>query len=388
MKTDIRHPKPMNNATPELRTSVFGNRDFFRAPDFGFRIYRLVCVAVLFLLAAIPATSVSADLDDEQILKLLASEQPRDQAIRRGLEYLKTQQEPNGSVGKRYRPALTSLSIIAFLAAGHTFDDPGHGQWLASSLNYVLTMQDSHGYFGGRDNGQMYGHGIATLMLAESLGMTRDSVLEERIQRALQRAVQVSITAALIEKNMPHAGGWHYSPDARESDLSLSGWQLMSLHAAQQVGITVPESVITNAVNYARRLTSAEGKVGYRKQDEDHPALRGLGLICLALGDDPDSPEIRSIAQRMQADPIQWRGKWFFYRAYYDAVGLSRAAPRLWESYGPRLERMLVDNQMPDGSWPSPPDNQELAEVGPVYTTCMAVLALAVQRHVLPAYQR
>ena len=42
-------------------------------------------------------------------------------------------------------------------------------------------------------------------------------------------------------------GGWRYTPDATDSDLSLSGWQLMSLHAAQQVGVEVPSGVIDGA---------------------------------------------------------------------------------------------------------------------------------------------
>jgi hypothetical protein len=128
--------------------------------------------------------------------------------------------------------------------------------------------------------------------------------------------------------------------------------------------------------------------VGYRNRDEDHPALRGLGLLSLAIGNQLDAPEVGAIGEKIQSDPFQWEGRWVFYRAYYDAVGLNRALPKVWEKYGPRMEKIFIDHQNADGSWEGPPQNNEYTEGGPVYVTSMAVLALTVNRHVLPAYQR
>jgi len=68
------------------------------------------------------------------------------------------------------------------------------------------------------------------------------------------------------------------------------------------------------------------------------------------------------------------------------AVGLARATPEIWAGYAPRLEDVLLRHQQEDGSWDSP--GPESGKAGQAYTTSMAVLALAVQRHVLPAYQR
>ena len=63
------------------------------------------------------------------------------------------------------------------------------------------------------------------------------------------------------------------------------------------------------------------------------------------------------------------------------------AHPELWQQYAPRLTKVLVDHQKKDGSWGSPPGDNESGN-GAVYTTSMSILALAVDRHVLPAYQR
>lgn len=345
----------------------------------------------LFLLIGswIAMTSVAStsELTDAEVIKILTTEQPRDRAIRRGLEFIRSEQRPTGAVGDRTPTALSSMAVMAHLAAGTTPDDQEQGAWMQRSLRFVLAQQDGNGYFGQQDGSRMYGHGITALMLAEALGMTHDEDLEERLRSSLERAIAVTINAARVQKSEQHRGGWRYQPNEGSSDLSLSGWQLMSLHATQQVGITVPEEVIKGAVDYAKRLTTEDGKVGYESRGQDHPALRGLALLSLMVGGQHEAPEVQRVIGRIQGDPITWQGNWFFYRAYYDAVGMARAAPEQWESYGERLEKMLVEHQNQDGSWSAPSGGNE-NDHGKVYTTSMAVLALTVNRHVLPAYQR
>ena len=112
-----------------------------------------------------------------------------------------------------------------------------------------------------------------------------------------------------------------------------------------------------------------------------------MALISLVIGHQADDPEIGKVVARIHADPITWQGQWFFYRLYYDAVGMARAAPDQWEAYGAKLEKMMVEHQNQNGSWPTPPGGNE-RDQGPVYCTSMALLALTVNRHVLPAYQR
>lgn len=343
-------------------------------------------VLVLGLGFLLPLAPAAAELSDQQVLEILSQEQPRDRAIRRGLAWLRTAQRPTGAVGDQHPVALSAMAIMAHLSAGITFADPEHGAWLGKSLRYVLDQQNREGYFGQKDNSRMYGHGVITLMLAEALGMIRDEELEEQVRTALERAVAVTVNAAKIQKSPDHAGGWRYEPNSNDSDLSLSGWQLMSLHAAQQVGITVPEEVIRDACAYARRNTSEDGRVGYQGR-QDSRALRGLGMLCFAIGGHEDDPLVTAIGERIRREPLQWNGQWFFYQVYYDAIGMSRARPDLWASYAPALVDLLVQHQQEDGSWPSPPGNNEGGH-GHVYMTAMAVLALAVDRHVLPAYQR
>ncbi len=343
----------------------------------------LLCLIILF--ASLPLRA--AEPSDQEVLKILTTEQPRDRAVKKGLEYLRNQQKPDGSTSDRYPMALTAMSVMAHFAAGYPPADRQYGPWLRKSINYVLSKQNADGYFGEADGSRMYGHGLATLMLAEALGMPRDDEMDELIRKALKKAAQVTINAALVKKSAKDAGGWRYTPDATDSDLSLSGWQLMGLHATQQVGIPVPENVIAGAVEYTKKMINPEGKVGYTDPNDEHPALRGLALLALAIGHQEKIPAVRKIADRIWADPIAWKGPHFYYRAYYDAVGISRALPDEWEKYLPKYEAVLLPHQLEDGSFDASVDD-EARGAGPTYTTSMAVMALAVQRHVLPAYQR
>ncbi len=346
----------------------------------------LVCL-IAGLVAWSAGTRVDAgELTDQQVLERLTKDHPRDRAIRKALAWLRTQQEEDGSVGAKHPTAMTSLAVMAHLSAGIMFDDPEHGTWLRKSLAYVLQQQEADGYFGKADNSRMYGHGMTTLMLAEAFDMARDEALEERIRRALASAVGLTVRAAQVKKDAKSAGGWRYQPTSKDADMSLSGWQLMSLHAAHQVGMTVPEEVIQRAVAYADRCTTKDGHVGYQPGKKS-AALRGLGMLCFVIGGQEKAEVIDRIAGRIQQNPIRWQGQWFFYRVYYDAMGMSRARAEAWAAYSPVLEKVLLEHQKADGTWPTPPGNNEGGH-GTVYTTCMALLALTVERHVLPAYQR
>jgi hypothetical protein len=276
---------------------------------------------------------------------------------------------------------------MAHLATGITPEDAAHGPWLRSTLDGILSRQDRTGYFGAADNSRMYGHGIATLLCAEALGACRDPELDERLRTALEKAIAVTVNAARVEKNELNRGGWRYTPFAGDSDLSLSGWQLLSLVAARKAGITVPDQVVADAVAYARRMISAEGKVGYQQVGDDRPALRGLALFALTVDPrDEDRATIARIAARIQADPPAWNGEWPLYRAHYDALGLGAAHPETWSQVGAQWLALLLKQQGTDGSWP-PGSGQERGH-GPVYGTAMAILALAVDRQVLPAFAR
>ncbi|MBN2711624.1 MAG: terpene cyclase/mutase family protein [Planctomycetes bacterium] len=342
----------------------------------------------LFALAVAAAdVSETVQVNDKDKVREQERERDRRKATDKALAWMMSQQNEDGSFGDKFKLVNTSLALMSSLAAGVTYTDATRGEALRKSLNYVLSIQNTSGYFGHSDESKMYGHGITALMLAESLGMIGDDELEENARSALEKALALTVKAARVKKSDVNAGGWRYLPDSNDSDMSLSGWQLLSLHAAQQIGIDVPQDVIDAAYKYVRSKISDKGGVGYNSVNSPSSNLRGLGMLCLYLVGKGADDLIDKIGNNILADRIQWSGERFFYRAYYDAVGMSRAKPEMWEQYSAHFQKVLVSHQDKDGSWSSPPSNRE-ADYGKVFVTSMAILALTVEDGLLPAYQR
>lgn len=318
---------------------------------------------------------------------LAAGEAPRSVplAIERGLSWLRGQQQGDGGLSGRNRTAVTALAALAHLSAGVTPDLPEHGGSVRRMLGFLLAQPDDKGYL-GKDGSRMYGHAIACLAMADAIGTTRDDDLDERLRTALARALAVTVAAARVAKPEDQRGGWRYSPDEASSDVSVSGWQLMSLHAAQRIGLPVPEDVVAGALAYLRSRIDDEGRIGYVARGEDRQALRGLALIALSLQPGPRAPLRDRVLARMRDEPPAWTGPWFFYRAYYDATALARTEPAFWASYRERVHGVLLANQAADGSWPAPPGDNE-RDNGAAYAAALAVMALTVDLRLLPAHQ-
>jgi hypothetical protein len=337
---------------------------------------------------AADAVSISAE-DEAAIIKKLQEQGPRDKALQKAATYLYSQQQKDGSFGVQYKTAMTGLSIMALMAIGHTPDHPDHGPALRRGLNYVLSQMRDDGYMGHSDNSRMYGHGICTLMLTEAAGMTRDDILERRLIEACKRAVKLIINAQAIKKPAGHQGGWRYEPNSGDSDLSLTGWQTMALRSAKNIGLDVPAASIEAAVAFIRANSHPDGGFAYQGQ-ADHPVLRGIGLLALPVCGVYDAPELAKSTAKMLADPPKWQGPWFYYRAYYSAVGMYQMGDAAWNRFYPVMDEILIPHQSADGSWPDPPGNNELSGHAPtpIYSTSLAMLALAVHHHLLPIYQR
>ena len=107
-----------------------------------------------------------------------------DAAIKKALEYLKAHQQRDGAwVSGSFGPAtsVTSLGVMAFLAAGHVPGEPGpYRESIEKGIRYVLAHQQPDGLLVAPSNGRpMYCHGISTLLLAEVAGMTPDRELSK-----------------------------------------------------------------------------------------------------------------------------------------------------------------------------------------------------------------
>jgi squalene cyclase len=157
--------------------------------DFGLAA-RWACPAALVLAGPGPGPAPAQDLPAD--VATAPAHPQADAAVHRALEHLKAAQKPDGaweSGGFGKATSITSLAVMAYLAAGHVPGEPGpYRETIERGIRYVLSSQKPNGMLvSGASHGPMYCHGISTLMLAEVVGMTPDPELAARAREALAR---------------------------------------------------------------------------------------------------------------------------------------------------------------------------------------------------------
>ena len=308
-----------------------------------------------------------------------------DLAVQRGLEYLAKKQNGDGSFDAgENKVAVTGLSLMAFLACGHVPDAGRYGLVVRGAVDFLLAQATAEGYFGKSHGKGMYDHGIVTLALAEAMGVEVDPARRQKIHAQLAKAVKVILDAQAVAKPDPHGGGWRYTPQAADSDLSLSGWNALALRASQDVGVDVPKEAVQKAVGYVLRCYHA-GEKGFSYQPGGGPQVgpTGIGVLSLYLLDGSERPEAGEGAKWLAAHPVNDGTPFRYYAMYYAAQAAHQAGGATWAAVSKAVFENLIASQGKDGAWPRSPQEPE----GP-YSTAMAVLTLSVPYRLLPAYQR
>jgi len=318
------------------------------------------------------------------------AEQKRvDAAMVRALKYLASQQQPNGSWrAGRYgeSTATTSLAVMAFLSAGHVPGEGPYGDRLNRAVDWVLAQQQPNGIIvARRSHGPFYSHGISTLMLAEVVGMLEAS-RSKRCRQVLENAVHLILKAQSIAKSKQHAGGWRYRETDTQSDLSVTGWQLLALRAAKDVGCDVPAESIDRAVAYVRRCRRGRQGFAYMPGGRSSPTLTGVGILSLEVCGKHKSRDVLTGAAALLRRPLRQRDHYFYYGVYYCSVGTFKVGGRYWKKTRAGLNAILLPAQQTDGSWTATDGGERVA--GSIYSTSMTILALAVEYRYLPIYQR
>jgi len=307
-----------------------------------------------------------------------------DPVIAKGLDFLMQNQNPDGSVhGGGPALAVTALTLMAFLASGHTPDSGKYGLVVRNATDYLIKQAREDGYWGAIDGSRMYGQGIVTLALAEVAGVEPDPVRRNKIRTEVAKSVQLIMKAQDVAKPAGHQGGWRYEPSAGDSDLSLSGWNALALRASQNLGMPVPKESVARAVQFVASCNAKDSGFGYQPGGGGiNPGMTGVGILNLCLLDEPENPLIANAAKYMVANPINGGMQYKYYYLYYTTQAAFQVGSDTWAATWKVTIKELLDTQQPDGGWP--PSN----EPGRVYATAMSVLTLSVPYRLLPIYQR
>jgi hypothetical protein len=309
-----------------------------------------------------------------------------DPAIGKGLAYLQRVQKQDGSFEGSYGDStgIPALVGMAFLSKGHLPTEGPHTTLLNRCIDFILANQKPDGVFdrGNAGQGPMYAHNISTLFLSEASGMV-DPERQQRISKALPKALALILRAQAVEKNERDQGGWRYHPGSRDSDTSCSGWALMALRSAKLNGAAIPDKAIADAVKYLHRHQNKDvGCFGYSGTEKHALSLTGMGLLCLELCGEHGTERTRLAADWVLRHFRDLPGSQFeFYGNYYNAQGMFQMGGRHWQEYADWMYATYLPQQSADGSWTS-------REAGPTYGTALMVLAFTVPWRQLPIYQR
>ncbi len=378
----------MNLLSPKSSKKKTGKNRHARSVDSGrrralqrrLRAFSALLLAVGFF-AAPPARAATGT--DSRITYMSA----------RGLVFLNKSRRIDGSYGKtEYPVAAQALAGIAFLACGYTPMRGEHAVQIRLGLRRLLQYQKKSGYF---DDGksQMYGHGYATLYLAEVLGMWGSPEEEKELRTALRKAIE------LIEGAQDRSGGWDYEPQSGGfSDCSVTVCQTMALRAARNIGLEVNKNVIDKAIRYIERAQAPSGGFYYRIADrfdsfpqKTTPGCSAAGVCILnSLGKYDTARVGRGLAYlEKNYRNIPDIYCFFYYTHYYAAQAFYRSRPTTWETYYNYVSDALLKRQQGDGSWEFTQGTFiKIGKKEPVIATAFAVFILNVPRAVLPITEK
>ncbi|REJ68599.1 MAG: prenyltransferase [Planctomycetota bacterium] len=318
--------------------------------------------------------------DPEQTAAELVT--PRAQtAIARGLEYLASRQAENGSFGTgvySQNVAVVALGGLAFMSGGSTPGRGPYGEQVDRCLDYILKNTDQSGLISrhqARTHGRMYGHGFATLFLAQAYGMTQ----RNDVRRKLSEAVR------LIVRTQNQEGGWRYEPVPNDADVSVTVCQIMALRAARNAGIHAPKETRDRCVEYIKKCQNNDGGFRYILRGSDSKFPRSAaGVVALQSAGIYEGPEIEkglAYLMRFLPDPhFGARDGHYFYGHYYAVQAMWHAGGEHWHAWYPAIRDTLIGQQRRDGSW--------MDSIGQEYGTSMALIVLQMPNNMLPIFQR
>lgn len=305
-------------------------------------------------------------------------------AIDAALAALAARQHADGSFGSgrdyRRNVAVGALGGMAFLSAGSLPDRGPYGEQVSRTVDFIIASAQPSGYIIREDSAQhgpMYGHGFATLFLAEVYGLSpRDDV-----RQTLKAAVQ------LIVNSQNKEGGWRYDPDGRDADISVTVCQIMALRAARNCGLHVPKSTVDQCTEYVRKCQVNDG--GFRYQLSGRPTSAfprtAAGVVALYSAGIYEGRDLERGLDYMsryepQGDLMRFDAH-YYYGQYYAVQAMWQAGGERWKRWYPAIRKELLAKQLPDGTWSDPLINSE-------YATAMACIILQMPNNYLPIFQR
>ena len=279
--------------------------------------------------------------------------------------------------------AATGLSLLAFLGAGYTHHEGKYADNVRKGLYYLRASSGPSKHGLDWQHGSMYGHGIALLAINEALSMSRSEAHPKGDTDLRSLAEEGSMFSSIAQ----HRGGsWGYRP-GQPGDMTITGWQTLSLKAAQRNHIPLPTPLFYYVHEFV--MSTSEGDefaFGYKGPPaEENTTAIGLALL-LYLGQSPDDPRFTRAAEK-----LAYRGPKLtdLYHDYYATLALHHSRHHSWDRWNSQVRDHLVQSQSSEGhetgSWHFKDKHGDIG--GRLYSTAMATMILEVYYRYLPLYE-
>ncbi len=338
--------------------------------------YRVIA-ALVGALCAVGTTQGQSEAPESTAIRPEQTPESR-AAIERALAWLARQQKPDGAFGSlsHYGPhvGITGLAGLAFVSHGDTPGRGPYGRTIDRCIDFILAHSSESGLLAAEtSHGPMYGHGFASLFLAEVYGMTDAPDILEKLRKAIR----------LIVTTQNDEGGWRYQPVRHDADISVTICQVTALRAARNAGLFVEESVIDNAIQYVLNTQNPDGGFRYMINPGASAFARsaaGVAALQYAGVYRGESLE-RGLEYLMKfAPPNEQSVGHYFYGHYYAAQAMFFAGDAHWSKWWPVIRDELLARQSDDGYW--------RGQAGNEYGTAMALIILQMPNRMLPIFQK
>jgi hypothetical protein len=327
-----------------------------------------------------------------------------ERAVSASLEWLKSQQNEDGSWGrnggKSNKAAMTGLALLCYLGRCETPDSPFYGDNVMRGIMYLieLSKKNEYGFITDdfKGNSGAYEHGIATYALGEMYTLARLGSKElPGMREAFEKGVQLIIKCQNGADAGKGEGSWdYYTKNAAEGnftskrpDLSVAGWQFQALKAAKYTGLKIQglEGAIAKCVDYIERMQTKDGGFGGANRDDHYNqwSLTGVGTLGLQTLSKGKTATIKKgtkfLRDFLTAEPLDWEKNCNLYCWYYYTQTFFQTGGDDWKFYNEQFLPQILAAQQPDGSFKRGRPNWPSGDAAdPIYRQTLCTLQLEV----------
>lgn len=315
-------------------------------------------------------------------------------AIVRGLRWLQSQQEKDGSY--LHHPGMTALVATAFMHNPRPYAEDD-GPYVKNAIKYIVSMAKPDGSIFDQDLPN-YNTSVALMALIE----TKNPAYEDIIQKAQKYIMDLQFDEGegyTSEDKM--YGGIGYGNDLRPDMSNLQ----FSLRALKESGVPKDATVWEKAINFIERCQNRSesndqtwagddgGFVyfpGYSMAGEtrSYATMTYAGILSFIYAnvdknDDRVQAAVKWIKDNYTVDenpPIGQQGLYYYYNTMSKALSVY-GEPVITDSKGVQhnwyeeLARKILSLQKAEGNWAN--ENDRWMETTPVLVTAYAILALS-----------